>query len=124
MGSSEEAKNILTPILSELKKQRDAHNFEKVSEFYDQNAVHVHAGEAVYGKDAINEHSKKFLEKSGKLTTKLSNEKFDMAGDFIILTSDYETQTEKIGVLKGKFTQIWRKNNDTYLLLHIEYVPQ
>ncbi|VDK60555.1 unnamed protein product [Cylicostephanus goldi] len=101
MGSSEEAKTILTPILAELRKQREARNYEKVSEFYDLNAVHVHAG-----KEA------------------LSNEKFDMAGDFIIFTADYETETEKIGVLKGKFTQIWRKANDSYLILHIEYAPQ
>ncbi|VDM79102.1 unnamed protein product [Strongylus vulgaris] len=43
------------------------------------------------------------------------------AGDYLIITADYETTTEKVGVITGKFTQIWRKTNDTYLIIHDEF---
>ncbi|VDM84038.1 unnamed protein product [Strongylus vulgaris] len=48
---------------------------------------------------------------TGKATTKFSNEVYLKAGDYLIITADYETTTEKVGVITGKFTQIWRKTS-------------
>ncbi|EYC32762.1 hypothetical protein Y032_0002g1087 [Ancylostoma ceylanicum] len=57
----------------------------------------------------------------GKSTTKVSNERYQMAGDYIILSADYGTTTEKMGTIKGKFTQVWRKTNNKYMILHDEF---
>ncbi|KHJ86903.1 hypothetical protein OESDEN_13334 [Oesophagostomum dentatum] len=57
----------------------------------------------------------------GKSTTKLSGDSYLKAGDFLIITANYETNTEKIGVAKGKFTQIWRKTGDKYTIIHDEF---
>ncbi|CAJ0604496.1 unnamed protein product [Cylicocyclus nassatus] len=121
MGSSEEAKSIVKPLLEQLFKYAQAQDFEKVSDFYDPNGVLVHTGkDAVYGRDALKKAFEEFMSRAGKITPKISDEDYHMAGDFIIYTSAYETETEKMGIRKGKVTQIWRKSGDTYRILHIE----
>ncbi|KHJ89555.1 hypothetical protein OESDEN_10618 [Oesophagostomum dentatum] len=49
---------------------------------------------------------------------KLSEEIYQMAGDFIILAGKYEMTTEKNGDFKGDFTQFWRKTDDTYKIIY------
>ncbi|VDN23464.1 unnamed protein product [Cylicostephanus goldi] len=140
MGSSEEAKDILAPTLRQFHELAIAKEFEKVAAFYDPDAVLVHAGkDAVYGREAkiktpfmlkfrasiisaILKDLQDFLSRAGKLTPKTYEPHYGMCGDFIIMISDYETETENMGVLKAKLTQIWRKNGDKYLLLHFEDV--
>ncbi|KHJ93147.1 hypothetical protein OESDEN_06949 [Oesophagostomum dentatum] len=58
---------------------------------------------------------------AGKVDTKILGDSYMMTGDFIIMISDYEWQTEKAGLLKGHFTQIWRKANDRYLILYEQF---
>ncbi|VDN24350.1 unnamed protein product [Cylicostephanus goldi] len=128
MSSSEEAKSILAPVLGQFHELAKAKDFKKLAAFYDPDAVFVHAGkDIIYGREelsalilALVKSFEDFLASAGKLTRKSSDEQYSMCEDFIILTANYETETEKLGVLKGKFTQIWRKNNNTYMLLHFE----
>lgn len=38
------------------------------------------------------------------------------------MTTDFEFHTEKCGVLKGKYIQIWRKDAEAkYVIYHDEY---
>ncbi|CAJ0591394.1 unnamed protein product [Cylicocyclus nassatus] len=121
MGSSEEAKAVLAPVLGQFHELAKAKNFEKLAAFYDPDAVFVQAGKsAIYGREALVKSFGEFLARAGKLTRKTSDEQYAMCGDLIILTANYETETEMMGVLRGKFTQIWRQNADKYMLLHFE----
>ncbi|KHJ92542.1 hypothetical protein OESDEN_07570 [Oesophagostomum dentatum] len=52
---------------------------------------------------------------------KITEEIYQMAGDFIILTGKYEMTTEKMGELKGDFTQFWKKTGDTYKIIYDGY---
>ncbi|VDK66373.1 unnamed protein product [Cylicostephanus goldi] len=97
----------------------------QLAAFYDPDAVIVHAGkDVVYGREALKKDFEEFLTRAGKLTPKSSNHYYRMCEEFINLTADYETETEKMGVLKGRFTQIWRKCNGEYLIIHLEDAPK
>uniref|UniRef100_A0A0N4X5G1 DUF4440 domain-containing protein n=1 Tax=Haemonchus placei TaxID=6290 RepID=A0A0N4X5G1_HAEPC len=51
----------------------------------------------------------------------MTNEKYQMTTDYIILEADYELTTEKKGTVKGKFTQIWKKTSSGYMIWHDEF---
>ncbi|PIO72954.1 hypothetical protein TELCIR_05088 [Teladorsagia circumcincta] len=70
---------------------------------------------------AIKGELSKFDDMMGKATTKLSDETYQMAPDYIIISAGYQTTTAKIGVVSGKFTQIWKKSGNSYLIYHDEY---
>lgn len=70
---------------------------------------------------AILDSYKKFAEETGKSTCSISNEIYEGVGDYLIITANFSADTEKIGVMKGKFVQIWKKSGDTYLVYHDEY---
>ncbi|EPB72534.1 hypothetical protein ANCCEY_08370 [Ancylostoma ceylanicum] len=55
---------------------------------------------------------------AGKRKTKILSDTYQMTQDYVIITTDYESTTEKMGVLKGKATQIWKKSNNKYLIYH------
>ncbi|VDO15195.1 unnamed protein product [Haemonchus placei] len=57
----------------------------------------------------------------GKATTKLTDEVYQMTSDYIIVSANYETTTEKIGIIKGKFSQIWKKTGNSYSIYHDEF---
>ncbi|EPB72532.1 hypothetical protein ANCCEY_08368 [Ancylostoma ceylanicum] len=59
-----------------------------------------------------------FDEIMGKTTTELSEEHYRMTGDYVIFSADFETTTENVGVIRGAFTQIWKKFGEKYLIIH------
>ncbi|ETN82486.1 hypothetical protein NECAME_07931 [Necator americanus] len=121
-NSFTEAKSILKPIFDRFTKAFDEEDFEQVTSYYAPNAVLVQIGKkGVYGREAIKEATVEYSKRMGRTKTKISGECYQMTGDYIIITANYEATTEKMGVVKGKFTQIWRKSNNTYLILHDEF---
>ncbi|RCN47567.1 hypothetical protein ANCCAN_06338 [Ancylostoma caninum] len=119
---TEEAKSILKPIFDEYFKQFETRNFEKAAEYYDPDAAVVEVEKkGTYGREAIKQGFFEFAKLMGETTTKAMKETYQMTGDYIIVTGEYETSSEKMGTIKGTFTQIWRKAKDTYLILHEEY---
>ncbi|KAK6010324.1 hypothetical protein OSTOST_24650 [Ostertagia ostertagi] len=62
----------------------------------------------------IKEELLKFDDMLGKATTKLIDDKYQMAPDYIVVTAGYETTSAKIGVVSGNFTQIWKKSGNSY----------
>ncbi|RCN47568.1 hypothetical protein ANCCAN_06339 [Ancylostoma caninum] len=119
MASSEDAKSILKPILDEYNKALDDGDCEKAAGFYHPDSVLITSGaKCVYGRDEIKKKLLEYDEITGKTTTELSEEDYRMTGDYIIFSADFETTTEKIGVIRGAFTQIWKKTGDTYFIIH------
>ncbi|KAK6750931.1 hypothetical protein RB195_002723 [Necator americanus] len=122
MSSCPEAQAILKPLLDEYMKNLDEVHLEKVAEHYDPDATLVQVGKkAHYGREAIRNEFAEFDKKMGKSTNKFTNEHFQMVGNYIIYNADYEIHTEKMGVIKGKFSQVWRKSNDKYMIWHDEF---
>ncbi|CAJ0598095.1 unnamed protein product [Cylicocyclus nassatus] len=90
-----------------------------VIEVYHPDAVIVEAGKkATYGKEAIKEELMEFLKTGDSM--KIQEGHYQMSDDYIIYNGIFEN-TLQSGVVKGKFTQIWRKVGDTYQLLRDEY---
>ncbi|CAJ0604500.1 unnamed protein product [Cylicocyclus nassatus] len=116
-----EAKNTVQPILDEIWQEYDQGNYEKLMEHYHPDAVLIEVGKkGTYGKDDIIKAKKEFSQRIGKAhksDMKVSNEKFQMTDDYIMYCGESELKTEKKGLIKGKFHQIWRKTNGTWLLL-------
>ncbi|KIH60755.1 hypothetical protein ANCDUO_08982 [Ancylostoma duodenale] len=75
----------------------------------------------IYVLRAIKQEFLEYDKMVGKTTIKGIEATYQMTGDYIIVTGVYETTSEKKGTIKGKYTQIWRKSKDTYLILHEEY---
>ncbi|RCN47571.1 hypothetical protein ANCCAN_06342 [Ancylostoma caninum] len=122
MSSCEEAKSILKPIFDQYSKDIEGQHFEKVGPYYEPDAVLVQIGKkGTYGREAIVNEFMEFDKLMGKSTTKVYNEHYQMVGDYIILSADYETASQKTGTIKGKFTQVWRKTNNKYMILHDEF---
>ncbi|VDM73583.1 unnamed protein product [Strongylus vulgaris] len=93
-----------------------------VIEYYHPDAVLVEAGKkGTYGREAIKKELIEFVNLSGDSTFEASEERYQMCDGYIIYSGLYENKTEKLGVVKGKFTQIWRKVDDKYLLLLDEW---
>ncbi|VDM78002.1 unnamed protein product [Strongylus vulgaris] len=110
-----EAKIILQPIFDQYWKDFDEGHFDKLLEHYHPDAVLIEVGKkGTYGKEATNN--------CVLLVLQLSNEHYQMSEDFIMYCADYEINTERAGKLQGKFSQIWRKTNDKYLLLREAYL--
>ncbi|CAJ0604487.1 unnamed protein product [Cylicocyclus nassatus] len=123
MVSPDEAKSTIKPLFDDCIKRREEHDFETAVAYFDPDAVFIQKGNRmIYGREQLKEEHDAFKEKSGKRTTKITNETYEMDGDFGIVHADYEIETEKIGVLKGKLLQIWRKSNDKWLVIHEEYL--
>ncbi|KHJ94640.1 hypothetical protein OESDEN_05424 [Oesophagostomum dentatum] len=96
----------------------------QVLDFFHPDAVVIQTGKkGAYGKDAIKQSLTEFVEHSGKTSMKATSEHYQMTTDYIIFSGTHETTTEKAGVIKGKFNQIWIKVNGKYLLLRDEYGP-
>ncbi|EPB72531.1 hypothetical protein ANCCEY_08367 [Ancylostoma ceylanicum] len=93
--------------------------------YYDPNAALIQVGKkGTFGREAIKNEFVEYVQQIGKSTSKGTVNSYQMTGDFIIITGDHESITEKMGTIKGKYTQIWRKSGDTYLILHEEYVTE
>ncbi|KAL6737754.1 hypothetical protein Aduo_011370 [Ancylostoma duodenale] len=115
-----EAKNILKPLVDQYIKTIEDQQWDKTVAFFDEDGVLVQAGKkGVYGKEAIKQELQEFDKLAGKRKmTKIISDTYQMTQDYVIITTDYESTTEKMGVLKGKATQIWKKSNNKYLIYH------
>ncbi|ETN80073.1 hypothetical protein NECAME_09440 [Necator americanus] len=121
MGSSPEAKSILAPLILEMKESLEEGNIDKIAAFYDPDAVFIEIGKSgVWGKE-IKPKLMEWDQRLGKTTYKPTEEKYEMAGDYIIITMNVDVKSEKMGDIKMKITQIWRKSNNTYLIMHDEF---
>ncbi|EFO96000.1 hypothetical protein CRE_16369 [Caenorhabditis remanei] len=60
-------------------------------------------------------------EGTGKSVATISNAKYEGAGDYLIITADFSADTEKAGIVKGRFLQIWKKEGDRHLVFHDEF---
>ncbi|EYC32737.1 hypothetical protein Y032_0002g1070 [Ancylostoma ceylanicum] len=113
------AKNILKPLVDQYIKAIEDQQWDKTVAFFDDDGVLVQAGKkGVYGKEAIKQELQEFDKMAGKRKTKILSDTYQMTQDYVIITTDYESTTEKMGVLKGKATQIWKKSNNKYLIYH------
>ncbi|KHJ91299.1 hypothetical protein OESDEN_08838 [Oesophagostomum dentatum] len=103
-------------------KHREDRNFDMAVAHLHHDAVFVRVDrKAFYGHDEMKKEHDKFVELLGKAThTKISDEEYHMGGDFIIVTFHIEAHIEKLGDVKAKVTQIWRKHGDTYVIIHEE----
>ncbi|KHJ91300.1 hypothetical protein OESDEN_08839 [Oesophagostomum dentatum] len=54
----------------------------------------------------------------GRTKTEFTEEKYQMTDDYIIVNVEYRTTTEKMGTLRGRFTQIWKKVEDSYVIIY------
>lgn len=128
----------MKPIFEKYGKAVDNEQWEDVEAYYHPNGVLVHKDkEAVYGAKgyflsvislspyhslpAITAYLAKFAEGTGKSVATVSNAKYEGAGDYLIITADFSADTEKAGVVKGKFLQIWKKSGDRHLVYHDEF---
>ncbi|EFO90934.1 hypothetical protein CRE_29034 [Caenorhabditis remanei] len=62
-----------------------------------------------------------FAEFTGKSTSTILNAKYEGTGDYLIITADFTTQTEKTVTSNGKLVQIWKKDGDRHLIYHDEW---
>ncbi|KHJ90623.1 hypothetical protein OESDEN_09532 [Oesophagostomum dentatum] len=87
MADNSEARSILKPIVDEYSKLFDERHIDKVIEYYDKDAVVVQLGKkADYGREAMKHQFEEADAAMGKASTKITEEIYQMAGDFIILT--------------------------------------
>ncbi|ETN77646.1 hypothetical protein NECAME_10894 [Necator americanus] len=121
MSSSAEARSILRPIVDDFFKTMEERDIDKLFAFYDPDAAFVEIGKGGTCGKAIKQDLIKWDELQGKTTYKLVGDKYEMAGDFIIIITGLEVKSEKLGDKKVHFTQIWRKSNDKYLCMHDEF---
>lgn len=97
-------------------------DWDTVASFYHPNGVIVQNGKgATYGKDALKAEFTKFAEATGKSVGSFSNQKYEGAGDYLITSGNFSSETEKAGTMKGTFVQIWKKDGDKHLVYHEEY---
>ncbi|CAI2352347.1 unnamed protein product [Caenorhabditis sp. 36 PRJEB53466] len=120
--TAQQAEAALRPDLERYLKAVDDEVFDVVEEYYHPNGVLIHKDkEASYGKKAIVESIKKFAEGSGKAVATISNAKFEGVGDYLVVTADFSSVTEKIGTVNGKFVQIWKKEGGKLFVYHDEF---
>ncbi|CAB60313.1 DUF4440 domain-containing protein [Caenorhabditis elegans] len=120
--TAHEAQAALAPQFDAYSKAIEGSDWDTVATFYHPNGVIVQKGkEAFYGKDAIKAELLKFSEATGRSTSSFSNQKYEGAGDYLIITADFSSETEKAGTVKGKFVQIWKKEGDRHLIYHDEF---
>ncbi|KAK5964766.1 DUF4440 domain-containing protein [Trichostrongylus colubriformis] len=122
MVSNSEAKAILRPIFDAYNKALEDHQVDKAAGYYLPDAVLIHKGKSCcYGREEIKKELMKFDEMMGKATTKLIDDTYQMTPEYIIISAGYQTTSEKIGTVSGKFTQIWKKSGNSYLIYHDEF---
>ncbi|XGW26371.1 hypothetical protein V3C99_007188 [Haemonchus contortus] len=122
MSSNSETKTLLKPFFDEFNKALESQQVDKAADYYHPDAVLVHKGKNCwYGREGIKQELLKYEELMGKATTKLFDEAYQMTSDYIIVTANYETTTEKMGTIKGKFSQIWKKAGNSYSIYHDEF---
>ncbi|EGT34343.1 hypothetical protein CAEBREN_12358 [Caenorhabditis brenneri] len=117
--TAQQAEATLKPSFLKYMQAFDSLDWTTAESFFHQDAVLVLKGkEATYGSKAIVESMSKFSETSGKMVSTMSDLKYEGTQDFLIVGGSIVSDTEKIGSVKGKFFQIWKKEGDRHLILH------
>ncbi|CAO4372230.1 unnamed protein product [Caenorhabditis nigoni] len=120
--SPDDAQKALKPQFDAYCKTIDDKDWEGVIAYYHPNGVIVQKGkEATYGKEAMKQEFIKFAESTGKSTSTFSNATYQGTGEYLIITADFTSETEKAGTINGKFLQIWKKEGDRHLIYHDEF---
>ncbi|PIC24283.1 hypothetical protein B9Z55_017680 [Caenorhabditis nigoni] len=120
--TDQEAEAYLKPQFEKYIEIGESKDWEGVAAYYHPNCVLVQKGkEAHYGRDAAKGEFIKFDELGGDATSTFSNVHYQGTGDYLIITANYSTKTEKIGTINGKFVQIWKKEGDRHLIYHDEF---
>ncbi|EGT34296.1 hypothetical protein CAEBREN_05510 [Caenorhabditis brenneri] len=117
--TAQQAEAALKPQLLKYIHALDNLDWTTAESYFHQDAVLVFKDkEATYGSKAIIESMSKFSEVSGKTVTSLSGMKYEGTGDYLIVTGSMVSETEKIGIMKAKFIQVWKKEGERHLILH------
>ncbi|EYC41874.1 hypothetical protein Y032_0552g3337 [Ancylostoma ceylanicum] len=110
------------PLLLDYVHTFNAGNFDRMAAFYHKNAVMVEKDKSVlWGQKDIVASLLDMATVCGKTRMEISNTKYEGAGDFLHVTTDFAFHTEKSGILRGSFLQIWRRDNHGYAIYHDEY---
>ncbi|CDX47469.1 DUF4440 domain-containing protein [Caenorhabditis elegans] len=104
---SNEAEALLKLQFDKYAKFIDDEVWAEVEGYYHPSGVLVHKGkEAVYGNKDKSTYIAKFAEGTGKSVGTTTNAKYEGSGDYLIITADFSSETEKAGTVKGRFVQI------------------
>ncbi|CAB05188.1 DUF4440 domain-containing protein [Caenorhabditis elegans] len=105
--TSEQAEALLKLQFDKYAKFIDDEVWAEVEGYYHPSGVLVHKGkEAVYGNKDKSTYIAKFAEGTGKSVGTTTNAKYEGSGDYLIITADFSSETEKAGTVKGRFVQI------------------
>ncbi|CAI5454355.1 unnamed protein product [Caenorhabditis angaria] len=87
-----------------------ANNYEKLFDFYDENAVLLEKGkESFFGSKAIIQAIKSYHDKLGPSSTENYNLRIEHAGNVLVITSKYKVQSAVDNkVIEGDYIQFWR----------------
>ncbi|CAB3409708.1 unnamed protein product [Caenorhabditis bovis] len=117
-----QAQKILESFVSKYVDAMNSGKYELLEDFYHANAVMIEKDKScLYGKKAITDSLKQMTTECGKTVMSISNTTYEGVGDFINVYTEFEFDTEKAGVLKGRYLQIWRKDGNGYTIYHDEY---
>ncbi|CAI5449554.1 unnamed protein product [Caenorhabditis angaria] len=122
--SSLTAQERLQPFIDGYVEAINSGNLEKLKDFYHPNSVMVEKDKSCcFGKAEIVKSLEQMTTECGKTTIELTNSKFEgtPAGDFINFQTAFAFVTEKAGVLRGNFLQIWRFDAGEYTIYHDEF---
>lgn len=98
----------------------EAQDAERVTECYDVDAAIVEIGKTViYGRKNMREALKIFFA-NGPTHLKVDIKSSHMAGDFLVISGIYKSSNAQ-EINTGEYTQILRKHEGRYLILHEEY---
>ncbi|CAI4222062.1 unnamed protein product [Auanema sp. JU1783] len=114
--------SILQPTLDAYQKALNSGVHEEALSFYHPEAVVVHRGkQATYGRDNLLALFATFGEMMGKNHSTISDAVFEGSENYITITAKYTTETEKLGTVKGNYSQVWKKEDGKWLVIYDIY---
>ncbi|CAE54899.2 DUF4440 domain-containing protein [Caenorhabditis elegans] len=120
--TNEQAESILAPLMKKYLDALNTSNWKQVENFYHVNSVMIEKGKScMFGNQAIVDSFKGMGADFGKYEVQISNSRYEGVGDFVNIHTDFSFVTEKQGTLSGKFTQIWKKEDGKYAILHDQF---
>ncbi|VDL82983.1 unnamed protein product [Nippostrongylus brasiliensis] len=122
MTSNDHSRQILEPFVVEYVRTFNDGDFDRMVNFYHKNAVMIEKDKSVlWGKADIVASLLQMATECGKTRMEVTNSKYDGTADFINIQTDFSFHTEKNGVLRGSFLQIWRRDDTGFTIYHDEY---
>ncbi|CAI2352349.1 unnamed protein product [Caenorhabditis sp. 36 PRJEB53466] len=122
--SSQEVEAVLAPLFAKYIQAVDDEKWDVIEKFYHPNTVLVQKCKEntyFYGNKAATNFLRGFADITGKAVNSISNVKFEGTGNWLIISANFRTETEKIGVVTGKFLQIWKKEGEKLSVYHDEF---